>query len=174
MSSADGTPKPPPPAGQVADLKRLAAGIVRAQGNRFIKELLRAKGIRIGANKDQFESHLTAAIEGGDLRLGDVDAWLQRVEGWGNQHVYLYRISSTLRRDLTRPKIRRRVRAAGLDGVWDAATVLAFPDAPELTSISFNDSVLRLVWQEASRSRRRPSDTFYRDRRVPGLSCQRC
>jgi hypothetical protein len=28
--------------------------------------------------------------------------------------------------------------------------VLAFPDKPQLTSISFNDSVLRLVWQETS------------------------
>lgn len=150
MSSAQGTPAAPPTPGQIADLKRLAAGIVRAQGNRFIKELLRSKGVRIGANKDEFERHLTAAIESGELALADVDGWLQRIEGWGNQHVYLYRISSTLRRELTRPKIRRRVADAGLDDVWDGATVLAFPDASALTSISFDDSVLRLVWQEAA------------------------
>jgi hypothetical protein len=135
---------------EVADLKRLAAGIIRAQGNRFVKELLRTKNIRIGTNKDDFERGLTEAIESGALTLADVDRWLREVEGWGNQHVYLYNISSTLRRELTLPKIRRKVSDARLDALWDAPTVLAFPDQPQLTSISFNDSVLRLIWQETS------------------------
>ncbi len=148
------SPNAPPPAApdprEVADLKRLAAGIIRAQGNRFIKELLRAKGIRIGVNKQDFERHLKQAIESGQLGLGDADKWLKSVEGWGNQHVYLYNISPKLRRDLTPRKIRQRARQAGLDGVWDGSTVLAFPDEPELTSISFTDSVLRLIWHESA------------------------
>ena len=136
---------------EIAVLKRLAAGIIRAQGNRFIKELLRAKKIRIGTNKDDFERGLSDAIESGQLTLEDVQTWLNEVEGWGNQHVYLFNISSTLRRELTLPKIRERVSAnAELAAVWDAPTVLAFPDQPKLTSISFRDSVLRIIWQEAS------------------------
>jgi hypothetical protein len=137
---------------EIADLKRLAAGIIRAQGNRFVKDLLRSKNIRIGANKDEFEANLTKAIESGDLKLDDVRTWLTSVEGWGNQHVYLYTLSSTVRKELTEPKIRKRVADAGLDGVWNGETALAFPDEPTLTSISFTGSVLRLVWQEASPS----------------------
>src|SRR6267378_7505938 len=139
----------PTPA-EIEDLKRLAAGIIRAQGNRFVKDLLRSKDIHIGANKDEFQANLTAAIESGELTLTDVRAWLASVEGWGDQHVYLYNISSTLRRELTEPKIRQRVSGAKLDTVWNGETALAFPEEPQLTSISFNDSVLRLVWQEAS------------------------
>jgi len=136
---------------EIADLKRLAAGIIRAQGNRYIKELLRAKGIRIGANKDDFEHNLTEAIETGKLRLTDVEDWLKLVEGWGNQHVYLYNISSTLRMDLTKAKVRQRVQQnPDLENVWDGATVLEFPDEPRLTSISFTEPVLRLVWQKSS------------------------
>ena len=142
--------KPPVVPDEITDLKRLAAGIVRAQGNRFIKELLRAKGIRIGTNKEDFERNLTEAIETGKLKLEEVAAWLRRVEGWGNQHVYLYNVSPALQKDLTRPRIRQRVEAAGLGAVWDGETALEFPDEPRLTSISFNDSVLRIVWQEAS------------------------
>jgi hypothetical protein len=52
MSSVNGNSPPLPTPAQVANLKRLAAGIIRVQGNRFIKELLRDKGIRIGVNKD--------------------------------------------------------------------------------------------------------------------------
>ena len=143
-------PQALPTPAQIANLKRLAAGIIRVQGNRFIKELLRERNIRIGVNKDDFERNLTQAIETGKLGLEDVDKWLRLVEGWGDQHVYLYNITSTLRRDLTKPKIRQRVREAGLEKVWEGATVLAFPDEPTLTSISFTGSVLRLVWQEAS------------------------
>ena len=150
MTSPTEDPQALPTPSQIAELKRLAAGIIRVQGNRFIKELLREKGIRIGVNKDDFERNLTEAIETGKLVLDDVDNWLKLVEGWGNQHVYLYKISSTLRRDLTTPKIRQRVQDARLENVWDGATVLAFPDEPNLTSVSFTDSVLRLVWQEAT------------------------
>jgi hypothetical protein len=140
----------PPTLNEIRDLKRLAAGIIRDQGNRFIKELLRSKKITLGTNKADFEANLTAAIEDGRLRLAEVDAWLQRVEGWGNQHVYLYGLSSTLRRDLTEPKLRQAAGEAGLSGLWNAPTVMAFPDEPELTSISFRDGVFRLIWQEAS------------------------
>jgi hypothetical protein len=135
---------------EIADLKRLAAGIIRAQGNRFVKDLLRSKGIRIGANKDEFEANLNDAIESSCLRIEDVRAWLTDVEGWGNQHVYLYKLTSTVSRQLTEPKIRQRVSDAGLESVWNGETTLAFPDEPTLTSISLTNSVLRLVWQESS------------------------
>jgi hypothetical protein len=148
MTATSKNPRPTPT--EIEDLKRLAAGIIRAQGNRFVKTLLRSKDIQVGANKDEFQANLTAAIESAELTLADVRAWLASVEGWGDQHVYLYNISSTLRRELTEPKIRRRVSSAKLDAVWNGETALAFPDEPELTSISFNDAVLRLVWQEAS------------------------
>jgi len=137
-------------AAEIASLKRLAAGIIRAQGNRFVKDLLRSKGIRIGTNKDEFEANLNHAIESSHLRIDDVRAWLADVEGWGNQHVYLYKLTPSVSSQLTERKIHRRVAAAGLEGVWDGETALAFPDEPTLTSISFTDSVFRLVWQESS------------------------
>jgi hypothetical protein len=139
-----------PSATDIEDLKRLAAGIIRAQGNRFVKNLLRIKGIQVGTNKDEFQNNLSAAIESGELTLADVRAWLASVEGWGNQHVYLYNLTCSLRKELTEPRIRQRVSIAKLSDVWNGETALAFPDEPQLTSISFNDSVLRLVWQEAS------------------------
>jgi len=148
-STAPNAPSPPS-AREIADLKRLAAGIIRAQGNRFIKELMRDKKIRMGANKEDFNRNLDAAIESGTLRLDDVDRWLKRVEGWGNQHVYLYRISDALRATLTEPKIVENVAGARLKKVWNGKTLLQFPEEPQLTSISFSDSVLRLVWQETS------------------------
>jgi hypothetical protein len=137
--------------GEIEAMKRLVDGVIRAQGNRFIKELLRDEKIRIGDTKEDFQVNLNDAIESGKLRLDDLADWLKRVEGWGNQHVYLYKISPKLTKELTEPKIRQQVEAAAdLKKVWNAPTVLEFPDEPNLTSISFSDSVLRLVWQEGS------------------------
>lgn len=164
MNPLDDAPIARPNAREINDLKRLAGGIVTAQGNRFIKELLREKNLRIGETKDDFLANLTKAIEAGDLRLADVEEWLARVEGWGNQHVYLYNISTTLRRELTGPKINERVqRNAELRRVWNASTVLPFPDEPELTSVSFEESVLRLIWQEASPGWVRASSKDYEE-----------
>ncbi len=144
------TTQTPPTATEIQDLKRLAAGIIRAQGNRFIKELMRTNEITIGTTKDDFERNLTSAIEGGELRLSDVEDWLADVEGWGNQHVYLYALTSTVSRDLTEPKLKQAATDAGHGEKWNAKTILAFPDEPELTSIAYDGNTLSLVWQEAS------------------------
>ncbi len=150
MVDDSGDPSQPPTAEEIQDLRRLAAGIIRTQGNRFIKELMRANDVTLGANKDDFERNLIAAIEDGQLRLSDVEGWLSEVEGWGNQHVYLYALPSAVTSDLTESKLRGAAVSAGYEDRWNAPTVLAFPDQPELTSISYTDNILRLVWQEAS------------------------
>lgn len=130
-------------------MKRLASGVIRAQGNRFVKELLRGR-VTIGSNKDEFEANLNAAIEHGLLTMDHVEEWIQSVEGWGNQHIYLYNLSAALKKELTEEKVLARVKAARLAKFWNANITMEFPEEPELTSISFRDGVLRLVWQEAS------------------------
>ena len=54
--------------------KALAHQVVLAQGNLFIKELLRERG-RIGATKEDFARNLEAAIEEGALRLADIEVF---------------------------------------------------------------------------------------------------
>src|SRR5260370_4996239 len=71
-------------------LKKVAAQIVLAQGNTFIKELLRSNNIPIGNTKADFAQNLNAAIDAGALSQGAIEAWLGEIEGWGNQHVYLF------------------------------------------------------------------------------------
>ena len=143
---------PPPTDEEKSQLKRLTGGIIRVQGNRFIKELLRARGITIGRNKAEFEANLLAAIDRGCLGLDDVRSWLGSVEGWGNQHVYLYGISDALRSKLTVTRVKNAVKRAGWEDKWDAETVMDFPDLPQLTSISFDGNVLRVVWQEGTQN----------------------
>ena len=117
-------------------LRRLIQGITLAQGNIFIKELLRQKKIPLGATKAEFEKHMLAAIDNGTLQRADLEAWLDDVEGWGDQHIYLYNIPRAITSDaLWRDPehVHNRVVQANLGDVWEAPTSLRFPEEPELT-----------------------------------------
>src|SRR5260370_7459575 len=69
-------------------LKKVVAQIVLAQGNTFIKELLRSNNIQIGNTKADFAQNLNAAIDAGVLTQAAIEAWLGEIEGVGNQHCY--------------------------------------------------------------------------------------
>lgn len=134
-------------------LRELVKGIVVAQGNAFIKELLREKGIPIGATKPEFERNLLAAIDRGALGRQDIEDWLDEVEGWGDQHIYLYNVPRAITRSpvwRSAVSVRERVEAAGLGDLWNASTSQAFPEEMTLTGVHLDDSALRLSWHRAA------------------------
>ena len=153
------------------ELKELAHNIVRSQTNRYIKELLREHGIAIGSTKSDFERNLDAAIDGGTLTAAHVEAWLQEVEGWGNQHVYVYR--------LTRPQVaafkteanaHAAIKGARLGKFWQRPTTssesLGFPEDDEkleLVSITYGDS-LRFHWHNGTTYWTRSADELPHDK----------
>jgi hypothetical protein len=132
-------------------LIRLVKGVVLAQGNMFIKELLRSRGIKIGTTKAEFETNMLGAIESGDLRRQHVDSWLAEVEGWGNQHIYLFRTSKSLRNDPIwhdPGKVESKVRSAGFAKQWNSQASLEYPPGHTLTGIYFENGTLRFVWHK--------------------------
>jgi hypothetical protein len=145
-------------------LIKLARGIVLVQGNAFIKELLRKNGIKIGATKTAFEASLLEAIEQGRIQRQHIDDWLTEVEGWGNQHVYLYRVPEDLAQDSlwsSPEKVKARVKSAGLGDFWQAHTSLEFPAARKLTAISFDNLTFRLTWQQGLSTWKRETGKDY-------------
>ncbi|ESZ18496.1 hypothetical protein [Mesorhizobium sp. L48C026A00] len=72
------------------DLKDQVRTIILSQGNHFIKELLRQHSIKIGTTKKDFAKNIADAIEDGTLTQEKIETWLEEVEGWGNQHLYLF------------------------------------------------------------------------------------
>ena len=120
--------------------EQLAKNIVLAQGNIFIKELLREKKITIGATKADFERNMQTAIADGKLNLDDLRRWLADVEGWGHQHVYLYKVPEDVAGKTiwsSRARLKRKIEGAKLGKFWEADSSLAFPDKRELTGIYY-------------------------------------
>lgn len=70
-----------------ASAREMVRTVVMAQGNIFIRDLLRRKKIAVGVRKEQFEANLLKAIDDGQITRADVAAWLGEVEGWGDQSV---------------------------------------------------------------------------------------
>ncbi|HET9405861.1 MAG TPA: hypothetical protein VFO39_01360 [Candidatus Sulfotelmatobacter sp.] len=122
-----------------------------AQGNVFIKELLRSRGIRIGTTKADFEENMIRAIQSGELQRVHVDWWLKEVEGWGDQHIYLFNVSKSVRDDpmWSNPKtIESKIKAAGFAKEWGSRSSLEYPSAQTLTGVHFEDGALTFVWHK--------------------------
>ncbi len=145
-----------------AKLRQLVDSIIQGQGNRFIKELLRGKDITIGKNKTDFEKHLNGAINEGKLKLVDVEEWLNRVEGWGDQHVYLFRIPTKLIAGLSEKTIYAKAVEGRMKSLWNKSTAMVFDEEDRLASVSFAEDALRLVWQKAAVSWPRVRDKDYK------------
>ncbi len=126
---------------QKARLKEAVRRVVVGQGNRFIKELLRDKGLAIGTTKSDFTANLMKAIDDGELSVADVESWLVEVEGWGNQHIYFY-APPTIEPNGVRAAVNRSSHAPLL---WSHSG-LEFPDQLKLTTIDLQDQYIALSW----------------------------
>ena len=126
------------------ELKDAVRRIVLSQGNIFIKELLRANGITIGNTKAGFAKNLNEAIDDGKLTQEMVEAWLEDIEGWGNQHVYLFEPP-----DLAHDQIRSVLEASDHAGVMGRAVSYEFPEALTLTAITLTAEHLSVVWHRS-------------------------
>lgn len=122
-------------------LKQVARTIVAAQGNKYVKELLRQHNIPIGLKKDDFIKHMMTAIDQDKLTQPLIEQWLAEVEGWGRQHVYLYELPTIAPADLE-AKLEASAHAALL------ATPISydFPMELLLTSMALTDNHLSLLW----------------------------
>jgi hypothetical protein len=125
-------------------LKQAVSRIVLTQGNAFIKELLRSNGITIGSTKADFERNLMAAIDEGKLTQAMVEQWLAEVEGWGNQHIYLFR-PPAVRPD----EIAGLLAASKHEKLVGSPVSYAFPDALALSAISVSNDHLSMSWHRS-------------------------
>jgi hypothetical protein len=142
-------------AGKVEEALQLANAIAKVQGNIFIKELLRSKKkddstIRIGITKDEILDNLRTAISDGKITHADLTEWVDEVEGWGKQHVYLYNVKQKLAGNSiwdSADTFLKHLKLKQLEKEWKKAPGLYFPEELELAHIDFADGTLECVWR---------------------------
>lgn len=126
-----------------AQLKELVKRVVVAQGNNFIKDLLRESESKIGATKQEFAHNLNAAIDEGRLTQARLEAWLAEVEGWGDQYVYV--VSAP---QVNVGRLAQAIQESPVSHLSDAAASLEFPEELELKQIAVDGEHLSLVWHQ--------------------------
>lgn len=138
-------------------LKKLVNRVIVAQGNSFIKELLRNNGGKIGVTKEDFANNLNSAIDEDVITQEILEAWLAEVEGWGDQHLYL----------ILPPKIDTAELAKGIAAsphakVFGSGASLDFPKGLELKRISLGNDGLSMEWHQSKEgwNRWKPKDSI--------------
>ena len=141
-----------------AQLKKLVKQVVVAQGNNFIKDLLRATGSKIGVTKQDFIQNLDDAIDEGRLTQARLEAWLGEVEGWGDQYVYV--LSPPV---IDVAALTRAINASPVAHLNDAAASPEFPEDLELKQIAVDGQHLSMVWHQGKEAWNRWSRKDYEE-----------
>lgn len=138
--------------------------LVLLQGNRFIRELLRANGLPLGTNKEQFEAHLREALADGQLTPAQIQDWLSDVEGWGNQHLFVFDVPPDAAIDLRdRVAFSARLTAAGLEEFLDAEIPLDPGEDLALATIRHTADGISFLWVRGNVALFRRKDLEYVD-----------
>jgi len=85
--------------------------------------VLRDNGIKIGITKSDFRESLEKAIDEGKSNQDILEAWLLKVEGWGDQHIYLCEQPA-----LSPEAARTAIEASTFKHLLDKAISYDFPD----------------------------------------------
>lgn len=137
-------------------LKEAVRSVILTQGNEFIKELLRKHKIQIGTNKADFSRNLLAAIDAGTLTRPMIEDWLSEVEGWGNQHIYLFQPPQ-----IENAEIKAKLAASNYGALIGTSVSYAFPAELELCATSLAADHFAIAWHKGTDGwERTPSKDF--------------
>lgn len=141
----------------------LVRDVILTQNNLYIKELLRDHDIDVkaSANKNELAKLLGDAVDDETLTLKKLIDWIDQTEGWGNEHIYLYKIAKAVCSDslwTKKESVAKYVRGVKkLAGAWNADTSVEYPDEWTLTGIHYDEAERELtcIWHQGSRFEQR-------------------
>lgn len=115
----------------------------------LIHPFLRERSLPFSGAKAQLWARLEGYIAGGRVDASSLVFLLDKIEGWGNQHIYLYRSPSSLIKPWrTKESTRDGLRRIGLDHLLNTRRPLVLPETPTLSTIEWAATRMRLVWVE--------------------------
>lgn len=115
----------------------------------FTQEFLRARDLYFSGTKERLQERLQEYLADGRLQPLDLVKLLNTVEGWGNQHVYLYRAADRLIEGWQdEESVRGHLEGLGMADLLNRQRPLVLPEEPALSSIEWTPERVRFVWIE--------------------------
>ena len=139
--------------------KNQVLDLLLAQKMAFTQDFLRARNLAFSGNKLRLRERLANYVDSQTLSIPDLISLLNQIEGWGRQHIYLYRCVDRLVEDWSSEAFAvSQLKRAGLIDLLDAQRTLLLPEVPTITSIHWSPSRMKLVWVEARHWEQRLQD----------------
>lgn len=112
-----------------------------------IRGFLKEKGLPASGNRKKIRKRLEDGLDAESISCDEIVHLIDRVEGWGNQHIYLFRAGDELiERWGTEAKARARLRTVGHEDLFNARRPLRLPANPELCSVEWSSNRVCFVW----------------------------
>jgi hypothetical protein len=114
-----------------------------------LRAYLKQEGLPTSGAKDVLRQRLEEHLAGGRHNALRLTEHLNKIDGWGNQHVYLYKSApQLLPRWRDEEKVRTILKDGRAIGLFNRARPVVLPDKPRLASIGWSSSRIRFVWNE--------------------------
>lgn len=139
---------------------RQVVDYLMAHNNNPIAGLLKEHSLPYSnKNKAELRAEIVRGVKDGDLTKDTLLEWLNLLEGWGNQHVYLYEaLASETKTWKSEAKAKKRLQAIDAEGLFNSHLPLLLPDEATLVSVQWSTERVRFIWVEKREYTKRRED----------------
>lgn len=124
-----------------------------------IQDFLQANELARSGTKQELRERIMEALVDEIITVGDLIVLLDTIEGWGNQHVYLYTApAGELKRWKTEAGAKKCLRKINAEKLLNGCRPLLLPDEPTLSSVEWDGERVRFIWVEKREWTKRRSD----------------
>lgn len=115
----------------------------------LIQGFLKDKGKAYSGTRPKLRQRVESYLDEGAVLAHELVDLLDRICGWGNQHVYLYKApASQIERWNTEAKARAVLKAHDKEHLFNRRLPLVLPANPVLSSVAWSPRAVRFVWVE--------------------------
>jgi len=115
----------------------------------WVQGFLKDHGLKVSGKKDELRTRLESSIDKGKIEEEKLVLRLDRIEGWGNQHIYLYKVGEALIARLSsEQKVKKALEKQDCENLLNQPTPLVLPDEPTLSVVEWDQHHIRFVWIE--------------------------
>lgn len=114
-----------------------------------IKGFMRAEELLISGNKSVLRDRIDEALANETIDASGLIGLLDTIEGWGNQHIYMYKAPSGERQTWqSEDEARNRLAKIEAEELLNRRRPLLLPDQPTLSSVEWSSDRVRFIWVE--------------------------
>jgi hypothetical protein len=131
------------------DQKKLLLDSIFSHKLDFVKDYFRLKDMPFSFRRDILYSKLNEGIDDGTFSLIELTKLLDRIEEFGNQHIYLYNCNSEYIKVLRNSSyIKDKLKNSNSENLYNNENIIILPNEPTLTSVIHDNNILKFKWVE--------------------------